>query len=175
LETTASYCEPRIKTYGFQRMTDLVLLEMTAADARIDSLGLAFCRMGEEDIGFHLVFSRASSEGIEICLIVPAHRAGAVKHHIDQLVPGGAEKIIRRTNAADLVFFQGPHFGDRYGILEVAVQALDAKGIRRIAVACSGACIYIVVPEGRSEETVAALAESFEIPRVSSRRAPATV
>jgi aspartokinase len=156
-------------------MTNLVLFEMAAGGARLDSLALAFCRMGEEDIGFHLVFSRDSSEGMEICLIVPAHRAGDAKHHIDQLVPGGAEKIIRGSDAADLVFFQGPHFGDRHGILDVAVQALAAKGIRMMALACSGACIYLVVPEGRSEETVLALGECFEVPRLSGRKSSATV
>jgi aspartokinase len=156
-------------------MTNLVLFEMAVAGAGMDSLGLAFCRMGEANIEFHLVFSRDSAEGTEICLLVPAHRAATVKHHIDQFVPGGAENIIRRSDAADLVFFQGPHFGDRYGILDVAVQALIAKKIRMMGVACSGACIYVVVPEGRSEDAVAALGECFEIPRLSGRKSPAAV
>jgi aspartokinase len=141
----------------------------------MDSLGLAFCRMGEANIGFHLVFSRESSEGMVICLLVSAHQAGAVKHHIDQSVPGGSAKIIRRSSAADLVFFQGPHFGDRYGILDIAVQALTARGIRMMGIACSGACIYMAVPEGRSEEAVVALGECFEIPRLSGRKSPAAV
>lgn len=156
-------------------MTNLVLFEVDAAGVGIESLALAFCRMGEGDIGFHLIFSPDFSESMEICLMVPAHRAGAVKHHIDQLLPGGAEKIIRRSDAADLVFFQGPHFGDRYGILDVAVRALAAKGIRMMAAACSGACIYIVVPEGRAEETVLALGECFEVPRLTGRKSSATV
>jgi hypothetical protein len=39
-----------------------------------------------------------------------------------------------------------------------------------MAVVCSGACIYIVLPEGRSEEAVRVLAETFEIPKVSLRK-----
>lgn len=39
-----------------------------------------------------------------------------------------------------------------------------------MAVVCSGACIYIVLPEGKSEEAGRVLAETFEIPKVSLRR-----
>ena len=66
---------------------------------------------------------------------------------------------------AEMVFFQGPHFGDRYGILDAAVRGLAARRVKMTAAACSGACIYIVLPEGKSEgAAVAALSEVFEIP-----------
>jgi len=42
------------------------------------------------------------------------------------------------------------------------------------AAACSGSCIYIVLPEGKSEEAVAALSEVFEIPRPSSLKQSTT-
>jgi aspartokinase len=49
----------------------------------------------------------------------------------------------------------------------VTVRALACKGITINATACSGACIYIVLPEGKSEEAVKALRESFEVPGAS--------
>jgi aspartokinase len=174
LETRAAYWESRIKTYGFQRVTDLVLFEMTVGRARIDSLGRAFCRLGDAGVGFHLVSSRPSSQGLEVLLLAPAQWTKMIEEHMHELVEG-TEEAMERTSPAEMVFFQGPHFGDRYGILDTALRALAAKGIKMMATACSGSCIYIVLPEGQSEEAVVALSEVFEIPKTIShkRSAPA--
>lgn len=169
LETKAAYWEPRVKTYGFQRMTGLSLIEITVRTAGIDSLGQAFCRLGDAGVGFHLVFSRPSSRGLEVCLLVTAQWAKVIEEHMQKLVEG-ADKVVGRTSPAEMVFFQGPHFGDRYGILDAAVGGLAARGIRMTATVCSGSCIYIVLPEGKSEEAVLALSEVFEIPRASSQK-----
>ena len=42
------------------------------------------------------------------------------------------------------------------------------------ATACSGSCIYIVLPKGKSEEAVLALSEVFEIPKASSHKRSTT-
>jgi aspartokinase len=170
LATTAAYREPRIKTYGFEKMTDLSLFEISAGRADMGSLGLAFCSIGDKGAPFHLVFSRVSSEGLELCLVTQRPWAKVIREHMDLCIPGGAEAVILGSSSAELVFFQGPHFGDRYGILDVTVRALAYKGITIKATVCSGACIYIVLPEGKSEEAVKALRESFEVPGAPVRK-----
>jgi aspartokinase len=167
LATRAAYREPRIKTYGFEKMTDLSMFEISAGRAAMGSLGLALCSMGDEGAPFHLVFSLVSSEGLEFCLVTQRPWAKVIRKHMDLYIAGGAETVIRETAAVELVFFQGPHFGDRYGILDATVRALACKGIRMKAVVCSGACVYIVLPEGKSGEAVKVLSESFEIPGAS--------
>jgi aspartokinase len=172
LETTAAYREPRIKTYGFEKMTALSLFEISGSKADMGSLGLAFCSMADRGVPFHLVFSPSSSEGLEFWLITQRPWAKVIREHIDLCIPGGTETVIRRTSSVELVFFQGPHFGDRYGILDTTVQALACKGITVKATVCSGACIYIVLPEGKSDEAIKALRESFEIPQAPIHRKP---
>lgn len=169
LETKAAYWEPRIKTYGFQRMTGLSLVEMTVPRAGIESLGSAFCRLADAGVGFHLVFSRTSFRGLEVSLLVTAQWAKVIEEHMQGLMED-ANKVILRISASEMVFFQGPHFGDRYGILDAAARGLAARGIGMKATVCSGSCIYIVLPEGKSEEAVLALSEIFEIPRASSQK-----
>ncbi len=169
LETRAAYWEPRIKTYGFQRAANLFLFEMTVPTARIDTLGRAFCRLGDAGVGFDLVFSRPCSKGLEIFLLVAAERAKVIETHLQELVEG-TEKVVRRISPAEMVFFQGPHFGDRCGIFNTALRALDVRGIHIAATVCSGSCVYLVLPEGKSEEAVAALSEVFEIPKASSHK-----
>ncbi len=169
LETRAAYWEPRIKTYGFQRIVDLSLFEISVRRARIESLGRAFCRLGDAGVGFHLVFSRSSSQGLELVLLAPAQGAKVIEDHMQEVVED-TDKGVGRTSPAEMVFFQGPHFGDRCGIVDTALRALAARGIKMTATACSGSCIYIVLPKGKSEEAVLALSEVFEIPKASSHK-----
>ena len=167
LETKAAYWESRIKIYGFQRMAGLSLLNIMVHSRDMEPLGQAFCRLGEEGVGFLLVFSRRRGQALEVCLVVTAQQARVIEERVEEFL-GGAEKAVRSGVPAEMVFFQGPHFGDRYGILEAAVRGLAARRVKMTAAACSGACIYIVLPEGKSEDAVAALSEVFEIPRAAT-------
>jgi aspartokinase len=171
LETRAAYRESRIKTYGFERRVDLSLLKVTIGNAQMEPLGQAFCRLGEEGAGFVLVFSQRRGQALDVCLLVPAQWAGVIEERLEELL-AGEDKVVRPGMPAEMVFFHGPHFGDRYGILEAAVKGLAARRVRVTAVACSGSCIYLVLPEGKSEAAVAALSEVFEIPRASSQKQP---
>jgi aspartokinase len=173
LETKAAYWESRIKTYGFQRMVGLSLLRMTVHSRDMESLGQAFCRLGEEGVGFLLVFSQRRGKSLEVCLVVTAKWTRVIEERVEEFL-AGAEKSFQPGVPAEMVFFQGPHFGDRYGILEAAVRGLAARRVKMTAAACSGSCIYIVLPEGKSEEAVAALSEVFEIPRPSSLKQSTT-
>jgi aspartokinase len=125
--------------------------------------------MGDAGVGFHLVCSRASSQGLEVLLLAPAQCTKAIEEHLQELVEG-TDRVMGRTLPAEMVFFQGPHFGDRYGIVDTTLRSLAAKGIQMTAMACSGSCVYLVLPEGKSGEAVAALSEVFEIPKASSHK-----
>jgi len=142
---------------------------MTVSRAKIDSLGRTFCRLGDAGVGFNLVSSWASSRGLEVLLLAPAQWAKLIEDHMEELVEG-PDKILGRALPSEMVFFHGPHFGDRSGIVDTALQALTARGVQMKAVACSGSCIYLVLPEGQSERAVAALSEVFEIPKASSHK-----
>jgi aspartokinase len=132
-------------------------------------LGLALFRLGEEGIGFHLAFSRASTSEFEFSLLVSLQAEKAVIRSLSSLIP--VDVLMHRVSPAELVFFQGPHFGDRYGIFHAAAKALSDRGLTMLACTCSGSCIYIVLPNGKSGEAVQALADAFEIPKpIASRR-----
>jgi aspartokinase len=134
------------------------------------SLGRALVQMGEKGIHFHLTFSRPCREGLEFCFLIQRDLVRLVAEHFEQSAGQDGDTFAYQTTSAELVFFQGPHFGDRYGIADVALEALAGKGVEMMAIVCSGACIYILLPEGKSEEAVLVLAETFEIPKVSARR-----
>jgi hypothetical protein len=166
VEITAAYREPRIKTYGFQRKTDLVLFELSAKSEDLAALGRSLCRLGEEGVDFHLTFGQGwDGRTCRVYLLIGREREGIVAEHFRALAGSQSPLCGRALGPADLVFFQGPHFGDRFGILDTALQALTVKGLRTIAAACSLSCIYLVVPEGMSQDVVSALSEVFDIPK----------
>jgi len=150
-------------------MTGLSLLRIMVREGDMESLGQAFCHLGREGVDFRLVFSLRRGQALEVCLVVTAQSAVVIEERVEECV-SAEEKAVRPGVPVEMVFFQGPHFGDRYGILEAAVRGLAERKVKMTAAACSGACIYIVLPEGKSEEAVAALSEVFEIPKASSQK-----
>ena len=172
LETTAAYWEARIKTYGFHRVTDLSLFELTLASLNLPLFGQALCRMGEEGIPLVLTFSWVTSQGLAACFVVPRAFEGRVRDRLQEETALSGEGTVR-VLPVEVVYFYGPHFGDRYGIAEAALKVLTESGIRATASACSGSCVYLVLPEGQSEEAVRALSRNFEIPRAMSQKAAA--
>ena len=66
-----------------------------------------------------------------------------------------------------MIHFQGPHFGDRYGILDIALDALSGGGIPVLAAACTGASISLILSEKMAEPARALLEEVYEIPKRS--------
>ena len=47
----------------------------------------------------------------------------------------------------EMLYFHGPHFGDRYGIAHIAGHALQKEDIRYIAMGCSAASVHLLFPE----------------------------
>jgi aspartokinase len=170
VETIATYWEARIKTYGFHRVTDLCLFEVAVESIWIPSLGHSLCRMGEEEIPLVVTFSRVTSQGLTTCFVVPRSSKGRVLDRLQEGFGPGGDKGAPQVLPVEVVFFYGPHFGDRPGIAEAALQSLAGGGIQPTAVACSGACVYLVLPEGQSGEAVRVLSEAFDIPRAASQK-----
>ena len=170
LEVTASYWEARIKTYGFHRLTDLSLFKLTLDSRELPLFGRALCRRGEEGIPLVLTFSWGLSQGLAACFVVPRAFAGPSGLGTPSPRPVSGQKAVRAL-PVEVVYFYGPHFGDRYGIAEAALKALATSGIRPTATACSGSCVYLVLREGQSEEAVHALSRTFEIPKAVSQKA----
>jgi aspartokinase len=83
---------------------------------------------------------------------------------MDKKINLGSEKEIYLSSPVELISFQGPHFADRYGIADSAIKALDNQGIPILIAACSGAAVYLVLPENKLHEARPLLAEAFEVP-----------
>jgi hypothetical protein len=164
METIAIYSESIISTYGFNLLERLIMGRVEMTFDQLKRWG-AFLRDIADEPAFRLVWAqRCRSDRIKFYLLCDDNQWRKVKPFFDQCKEDKVGTWRRRTEAVDLLFFQGPHFGDRYGIMEYTQQALTDKQIPVLAAVCSVATIYLVLPGGRGEAAKNELTGVFNIP-----------
>jgi hypothetical protein len=164
METVAMYWEPQIKTYGFQVVKNLTLYKYSIpADLPIP-WERAIERLEEGQNRFQLLCAqlRASSD-LELRLLCEPEQGVSLAGHIEAEIPAVADRR-QVTTPVELLFFQGPHFGDRFGIADFTFKALKEKADLLLAVVFACASIYLILPEGAADETKTCLAAAFRIP-----------
>jgi len=165
VETIAVYWEPKPKTYGFKEVTDLSLLNIQIRPEKMPQWGLWLMELADLDIGFHLILAKYSAhQKLKLYILLEKFWADRVLSSIDKRIDLESEKYFDLTSPVELISFQGPHFGDRYGIAYSAFKALDDQEIPILIAACSGAAVYIVMPEKKLQGAKLILAEAFEVP-----------
>ena len=185
METFAVYWEPIIKTYGIAERTGLCLISLDLPFDRLSDGGACLpdivSRFGGSLI---LIFSRpASPAGLRLNLLLDrppenvdrVEKVDAVEKKAQSAQPmdmnrvdfGGVCSGLRVDNPVELVYFQGPHYGDRYGIAGAAVTALAEHGVPLLAVVCTGASVYLITPKGMACAARNALKEAFSTPEAA--------
>lgn len=164
METIAVYWEPIIRTYGFQFREGLVWHTLRLPLDRLDEWSRGLQGLGDPAATFQLTWARLDPESSMTVALVcePAHwpRIRPIWTGSAAFDVGGASSEI----LVDLVWFHGPHFGDRYGIMDFTYQVLNRGRIPLLAAICSVASIYLVLPAGQGATTRTLLAGAFEIP-----------
>jgi len=165
VETIAVYWEPKPKTYGFRGVTDLSLMNIEIKPGEMGQWGLWLMELAGLDIGFHLILAKYSThQKFRLYILLENIWADRVLSYIGKKIDLDSEKDFHLTYPVELISFQGPHFGDRYGIAHTAFKALDGQGVPVLITVCSGAAVYIVLPENMLQEARPLLAEAFEVP-----------
>ena len=165
METIAVYWEPKPKTYGFRDVADLSLLSIAVKPEKMVQWGRCFLELADLDIDFHLILAKYSNhKELRLYILLEKLWADKVLSYISKRIDPEFEKDFNLTSPVELISFQGPHFGDRYGIADTAFKTLDDQGIPILIAACSGAAVYIVLPEKKLHQARALLAEAFRIP-----------
>jgi hypothetical protein len=142
-ETRSTYVEEKIKTYGIQLIPNLSMAAFRGPSDRFVHTRHRLTSDIGSDAGFHLVSVIRVSPQITDAVFV--------------LESGGSEPV-------DLITFHGPHFGDRYRILQTALDCLETGHAPLRAAACAGASVSLVFPAGAGQAAQTALARGFEAP-----------
>ncbi len=137
-ETRSAYVEEKIRTYGIQLTQGLFLVHPRTVRDRP-------AQMAETEFHLMSVMPRPGRTGQEADVVM--------------VVPDGSAR-----QSVDLITFHGPHFGDRYRILQTALNCLDNQGVPLLVAACAGASISLVFPAGAGTAAKTALEKGFEPP-----------
>lgn len=165
METFAVYWEPKPKTYGFNEIIDLSLLNIEIRPGKMSQWGLWLMELADIDIGFHLILAKYSThQKFRLYILLEKPWADHVLSYIDKQIDLESEKDFHLTYPVELISFQGPHFADRYGIADTAFKALDGQGVPVLITVCSGAAVYIVLPEKKLQDARPLLLKAFEVP-----------
>lgn len=165
METIAVYWEPKIRVYGLSTQTGLSLYTVIFPVGRMAYWGDRLAFLEKMDIEFQHVTLQTQAAGVmQLCLLLA--RKGTeqeICRLLEQEIKNEAATSWQIIEPVELIFVHGPHFQDRYGIAEAAIAPLHKADISILAVGCSGASVYLVVPENRAEEASACLAETFVV------------
>ena len=162
METVAVYWEPVIKTYGFKKKENLALIKLKTPEDRPADLGSGLEVL--EETGIRYEFSIQPDVGnnpVELFILVRSFEEKTVR---DALHHCGGRYEMETTAPVDLVYFQGPHFGDRFGIADAAFSTLLSKKIPFLLGGCAGASVYLVFPDKLGEKAIFALKDAFQTP-----------
>jgi aspartokinase len=168
VETVAVYCESKLKTYGFKVVSDLSLLSWVVGSDQITKFGLRFQELGEKGFRFRMIAAHESGNGrIKIDLLLDRETEEAVMDHFPVMLDQDpkSDETVRSVSPVEIIFFHGPHYGDRYGIADLVLSALERESVPVILATCSGSSIYLVLPYQEARHAVTILSELIEIPR----------
>ncbi|MBR9981457.1 MAG: hypothetical protein KFF50_10560 [Desulfatitalea sp.] len=165
METIAVYWEPIIRTYGFQVQQGLLWHPLRIPLCLLGAWARRLQEMDVADMAFRMVWAQVEdSDHLKVTLVCEAGDWERVRRHWRSPEGGDDNGRIASGMPVDLVFFHGPHFGDRYGIMDFTYKALAREKVPLVAAVCSAATIYLVLPAGMGPDTRTLLSGAFEIP-----------
>lgn len=165
METIAVYWESRIKTYGIRIRKDLVFIRLQIPSNQMAAWGSRLQRESRKNSGFVLATgAMANSEIMEAGLLFDPSESMPDRGHALQKIGNGFSAGPAEQRPVDLLYFQGPHFSDRYGIAHAAFELLGCLGVPVVAGTCSGSCVHIIVDAGYADRAADALSKKFYVP-----------
>ena len=160
METIAVYWEQPIKTYGFQKVTDLVLVEFSYPLKEITSLGKTLSQDALQKVKaeFIMVQERGDAISITLCLSEKEYKDFWVS-----VADAPGSTPCEYTYPVGIIYFHGPHFGDRYGIAEATFSTLSDADIEIVASGCSASSVFVVMAQDDLARAEDVLSHTFEV------------
>ena len=160
METIAVYWEQPIKTYGFQKVTDLILVEFSYPVKEIVSLGEILSRDTLQKVKSEFIIAQESGEMISIALCLSEKEYGNFRVSLAQ---ASRSTPCEFTHPVGIIYFHGPHFGDRYGIADATFSALSQADIKLVASGCSASSVFVVLAQDDIARAENVLSHTFEV------------
>jgi aspartokinase len=165
----ATYQEKRIKVYWIVSQPDLDLWAVSiSSDQVLEEVADILTQLG--DLGLTIPFLIAIPRlryGELLFAFSTSGSAGSQDQgdHIRRLLherqPG--LRPMRLIPVAG-IFLHGPHFGDRYGIVNALVEALENAHVSILALSCTISSISVIIRQHELAAALLVLGQVFEAP-----------
>ena len=164
-EVVASYQEQRPKTYGLEIADRHDFVSAGLVDGNLTPFGTTLHACSQH--GFNLAFLSLGpphpERGETLTFCIPGSNGKAFARILNDLRSENA--LISRCRAA-VFTMNGPHFGDRHGIVSELLRAFEEHRIDLLGLSCTIASVTGVVPSSQLDSAVKAITSSFEVPGV---------
>jgi hypothetical protein len=171
LETIAVYWEPLIKTYGLMEKTGLDLWQLALPVPGQWDGGTCPADWETTGAGFMLASGqRIDGRTLWVNLVCEHDATGRMRAQLDQRFPPETRTRLSVIRPVEMITFHGPHFGDRYGIAGLALEALTEQDVPVLVMVCTAASVTLVLPAGKIGAARAGLSRSFLAPDPGERK-----
>ena len=165
METIAVYREERIKVYGITEKANLALAILRFPTTAAELWGRRIINLEHSLQRFELVTCRAGHNmTTELHLLIDRKNAKALHSALNAVIKGEEDTEFTLKQPVDILFLFGPHFQDRFGIVDIAFTALCKNGIDLLVSGCAGTSMYFVTRKNQGGKGLKILTETFLIP-----------
>jgi hypothetical protein len=171
METIAFYRESIIKTYGFIERTGLCLVTVDLPFHQIGDWGDGLSDLPSQfGVSLIVLIARPTSgNSLRIHMVLDESQTGSLLMNTPQPFFATLRDRLKVEREVELLHFQGPHYGDRYGIASAALTTLTAYDVPILAMSCTGASVFLVTPKGKTSLAREALEQAFMTPESEKR------
>jgi len=167
-EVVASYQEQKPKVYGLEYYEGQDFIEMTMNRADMGSVGVSFRGFARSGLNLVFIVSGPAQEQEKdiLAFCLPTSQSQTYGRIVQRIAP---EVDIKGASSVTVFSMNGPHFGDRYGIVSELLACLDKRQVRLLALSCTIASISGVVPSKHFESALQAIQDQFEVPNFTKK------
>ena len=165
VETIAVYKEERVKVYGITEKADLALAILRFPTATAELWGRRIIDLEQSLQRFELVTCHAGHNlTTELHLLINRKNTKLLRSTLNAAIKGEENTAFTLQQPVDILFLFGPHFQDRFGIVDIAFSALHKNGIDLLVSGCAGTSMYFVTSKNQGRKGLKILTETFLIP-----------
>jgi hypothetical protein len=156
----ASYQEKVVRIYDIVRQSELDLWSLVLDQTGLAELGEILMDLGQSQVMMPFVLAVLSPENrLVFNFCFPREQDSRIREVFSSRL--GKTELDHYSRVAAL-YIHGPHFGDRYGIVNILVRALESAGVSLLAMGCTVSSISAIIQEEDLTAAVQALEGTFQ-------------
>ena len=165
METVAVYKEERVKVYGITEKSNLALGILRFPINTTELWGRRFIDLENIIKRFELVTYHSTNKNfIEVHLLYDQKDSKSLRDKVDNWIENEQTSELIIIQPVDTLYVFGPHFQDRFGIVDTALDAFLKNNINILVSGCAGTSMYFVTSKNQGHIGLKILQDTFLIP-----------